>query len=945
MDFEADGEGWPFGKGGLGFADSLGDGVYGVDRDGNCRFVNDAALRLLGYVDRQEVLGHNMHRLIHHTRPDGSVYRQADCPLLHAIDTGVPVRLDHETLWRRDGTSFLAEYSSFPVHGAEGVIGSIVTFVDTATRLDAQRRLAVQYAISRLLGGEVALEAVPERVLAAIGGGLSWDVGLFWVREPAEVDGEHQVLKCRAVWRSATAGHAGGFAGPEALGMTLEFGAGLPGQAWVMEEPVRVADLAVGAGRQAEAARYGLRSGFAFPVMAGPRVMGAVEFYLRQRIDVDPSLLETVSTLGQQIGQTLERRRVESALRDNEARLRTVVDSIPQLTWMTGPDGSIRWYNERWYEYTGTTAKDMAGWGWRTVHHPDHLERVERNLRASFKAGTRWEDTFPLRGADGGYRWFLSRAEPIWADPEARREGGQPVGWFGTNTDVTDMRDSEQRLVAARDEAEAANRAKSTFLANMSHELRTPLSAIIGYAEMLVEELEEAPEPGGQHGLVSDLGKIETNARHLLGLINDVLDLSKVEAGKMEAFAETFDVAEMVEAVASTVEALIEKNGNRLVLAMAAGLGSMRSDVTRVRQVLLNLLSNAAKFTKDGVITLGARRLEGPERLEFAVSDTGIGMTAEQLEKLFQRFQQADASTTRQFGGTGLGLALSKAFTSLLGGTMDVSSVAGQGSRFMVTLPAAMQAAVAEAIDPAVLDGRPPVLVIDDDATQRDLVSRFLRREGYAVLAAADGASGLALAREHLPHAILLDVSMPGMDGWSVLATLKADPMLQAVPVVMVTFALERELAASLGADEYVSKPVDWERLRQVMERFRAEEGAVLVVEDDGDARERLRHALEREGWQVAEASNGQEALDRCSKLMPMLILLDLQMPVMDGFEFLRALRDLPGGETVPVVVLTAKDLSRGDMGRLHGADQVMLKKQTGLDDIAATLRHLGGAR
>ncbi len=528
---------------------------------------------------------------------------------------------------------------------------------------------------------------------------------------------------------------------------------------------------------------------------------------------------------------------------------------------------------------------------------------------------------------------------PIREQPDDDNPDGRLIGWFGSNTDVTEMQETTRALELARDEAEAANQAKSLFIANMSHELRTPLSAIIGYAEMLAEEIEDDVKPGE---LGKDIGKIEDNARHLLGLINDVLDLSKVESGKMEAYVESFDVADVVRTVAATVGALMDKNHNRLDLQLGDELGVMRSDVTRIRQILLNLLSNAAKFTENGTIGLAVARRG--DQVDFSVTDSGIGMTPDQVAKLFQRFQQADASTTRQFGGTGLGLTLTRAFAQLLGGEVEVASVPGQGSTFTVRLPADLEAAAGP--PPATASpeaaARDVVLVVDDDRTQLELTSRFLAKEGYIARTATDGATGLALARSLRPRAILLDVTMPGMDGWSVLGALKADPDLAGIPVVMVTFTSERPLAASLGAADYIMKPVDWERLRHVMGRFRQAEGSILVVEDEADTRQRTRQVLEKHGWTVLEASNGREALDQVAQAMPQVVLLDLNMPVMDGFTFLEQLRRHPGGAAVPVIVLTAMDLTPQDRIRLRGASQVLNKGDVSLRELAEKLRQLG---
>lgn len=625
--------------------------------------------------------------------------------------------------------------------------------------------------------------------------------------------------------------------------------------------------------------------------------------------------------------------RVRDALpKAGEEEFRTLADTIPQLAWVADGEGNIFWYNQRWYDYTGKTAEEMQGWGWRDVHHPDHVEGVMRRIGQAWESGEPWEDTFPLRRHDGEWRWFLSRAMP------GRDAEGRIARWYGTNTDVTEQRRIEAELEIAKDNAEEANRAKSQFIANMSHELRTPLSAIIGYSEMLEEEAEERKADW----LRDDLAKIQASARHLLTLINDVLDLSKIEAGRMDVYAEDFAVADVVHEVAATAQTLIEKRGNTLEIHCPDDIGRMRSDVTKLRQCLFNLLSNAAKFTEAGRITLDVRR-EG-EAMVFAVSDTGIGMSEEQLAKLFERFSQADISTTRRFGGTGLGLALTRAFCRMLGGDVAVASSEGHGSTFTLRLAAALETKPNAQEDQAAPHPVPNcVLVVDDDAPTRDLIARFLKREGFEVREAADGQAGLTLARALKPRVILLDVMMPRMDGWSVLSALKADPELAAIPVVMETFAGERGLASALGASDYLAKPIEWEQLRAVMDRFQPgdPDGDILVVDDDADARDRLQTLLTRQGWRVALAANGREALDMVARGTPRLMLLDLMMPDMDGFATLRAFRAQPGCEGVPVIVLTAKDITDEDRRRLRGADRVLSKAETGLRELADELRRL----
>jgi signal transduction histidine kinase/CheY-like chemotaxis protein len=520
----------------------------------------------------------------------------------------------------------------------------------------------------------------------------------------------------------------------------------------------------------------------------------------------------------------------------------------------------------------------------------------------------------------------------------------------GLNAGKAELEDARRDAEAAREAAEDANRAKSSFLANMSHELRTPLSAVIGYSEMLEEEAEEL----GQGSLLKDLGKIKSNAKHLLGLINDVLDLSKVEANKMDVYVEDIDVAEFVRDAAGTVDALVAKRGNRLVLDLADGIGHARTDATKLRQGLFNLLSNAAKFTEVGTIPLRVRRTAEPEGdgLTFAVEDTGIGMSPEQVERLFQRFVQADGSTTRKYGGTGLGLALTKAFANLLGGDVTVESRVGHGTRFAIRIPAMLP----EPTDGTVPDepgratalagsGRGLVLVIDDEESQRDLMGRFLQRQGFSVRTAVDGRAGLDLARSLAPRVILLDVMMPDVDGWAVLASLKSDPDTRDIPVVMVSFVADAALSASLGAADALPKPVDWGRLKGVLDRVGAGAGDVLVVDDDADMRGRLRAVLERDGWAVREAGNGAEALERVAEASPRVVLLDLTMPVMDGFEFLREMRSRPGCGEIPVVVLSARDVSNEERGRLAGADRVLLKGDASLQSLVAEVDRLGTGR
>ncbi|RYC29625.1 response regulator [Lichenibacterium minor] len=654
----------------------------------------------------------------------------------------------------------------------------------------------------------------------------------------------------------------------------------------------------------------------------------------------DVALIEGVAA---RVWDAVERARAERALRDSEAHLTGIFQQTGAGFAELDADGRFLSVNHRFCAMAGRRPEELLRLRMRDITFPDDRAVSEAALRQAAAAGEPATVEKRLLRPDDTTLWVANTKSAIPAVAGRRTV-------LVVAIDIEERKAAERELGDAKVAAEEANVAKSTFIANMSHELRTPLSAIIGYSEMMLEEVEDGADAAD---LAGDMRKIEGNARHLLGLINDVLDLSKVESGKMEVYAEEFDVVTAVREVADTVQTLVGKKGNSLRLDLAPDLGTMHSDLTKVRQVLLNLLGNAAKFTERGTITLAAWREvgEAEPRVCLRVSDTGIGMTPEQLEKLFQRFQQADSSTTRRFGGTGLGLSLTKAFADMLNGTVSVESTEGKGTSFTVRLPSTL---VDAGTDDAVLPGDEAsdgaeasdasldlVLVIDDDPDQRALMTRFLKREGFRVQVAPDGRKGLEMARSLHPRAILLDVMMPGIDGWSVLGMLKADADMADIPVVMVTSVEQRGLAAALGATGYVQKPVRWDHFKAIMDRFRPPEETVLVVDDDADTRQRLRAFLEKDGWGVIEAENGREGLDRVEAGRPGVILLDLTMPVMDGFTFLQHLRGRPDCVDLPVVVLTALDLTREDRRRLAGANQILHKGDDSLRAIAERLHRL----
>jgi CheY-like chemotaxis protein len=395
--------------------------------------------------------------------------------------------------------------------------------------------------------------------------------------------------------------------------------------------------------------------------------------------------------------------------------------------------------------------------------------------------------------------------------------------------EVARRKQTQEELLGAKRAAEDASRAKSAFLANMSHELRTPLNAIIGYSEMLEEEIQDV----GRIEKVDDVQKIQSAGKHLLALINDVLDLSKIEAGKMGLYLENFEVAGMIEDIATTLQPTIAKNANRLVLRLAENLGEMHGDITKVRQILFNLLSNACKFTEHGTISLSVdqTKANGQQWIRFRVSDTGIGISQQQQENLFKEFAQADVSIARKYGGTGLGLAISYRFAQMMGSQITVESEIGKGSAFTVVLPARLAAEPVgtakpkQFSEPAAAEPEPKlqantILMIDDDPAERELMCRSLTKAGFKVVAVADGEEGLRLAKQIRPLVITLDVLLPGIDGWEVLSRLKADSELADIPVIVVTIVDNELKRAEGGASSYLVKPVNRELLVKMIGKY-----------------------------------------------------------------------------------------------------------------------------
>jgi len=654
-----------------------------------------------------------------------------------------------------------------------------------------------------------------------------------------------------------------------------------------------------------------------------------------------------------------KRKQSEEALRQTEEKYRTIFENAVNGIFQTTPDGNYISANPALARIYGYDSPEEII---ANVTNIGEQLYVDSNRRAEFmrlmqENGAVSNFESQIYGKDGRGIWISENTHAV------NNAKGEVLYYEGDVTDISDrkwaqealqrsntmLHAQQEELSKAKEAAETANTSKSQFLANMSHELRTPLNAVIGYSEMLQEEASDL----GQEDFIPDLQKIHGAGKHLLGLINDILDLSKIEAGQAQLYLETFDIDTVVMDVVNTVQPLVDKNANILKVESASDIGEMKADLTKVRQSLFNLLSNASKFTHEGNIFLNVSRqtIDGVDSVRFSVKDSGIGMTPEQIAKLFQPFTQADASTTRKYGGTGLGLAITRKLCQMMGGDITVESELGKGSRFTIQLPIEVidEKAIMSSLPTSATKQQLPqkvgtVLVIDDDFSVHEIMKSYLGKEGLRVESASSGEEGLRLAKELKPDAITLDVMMPSMDGWAVLSALKADPELADIPVIMLTIVDNQNMGYALGASDYLTKPIDRKRLIAILQKYKHSDLScpILVVEDDILTRQMMRRLLEKEGCMVSEAENGRVALQRVAENQPSLILLDLMMPEMDGFEFITKLHSHQEWCEIPIVVITAKDITTEDRQRLNGGVEKILQKGTySREDLLAKVRDL----
>jgi len=552
-----------------------------------------------------------------------------------------------------------------------------------------------------------------------------------------------------------------------------------------------------------------------------PSTAAAEREFERQLREVNEALL--VSSVRQH-ELTEQAQKAEQAASESEARFRMLADNMSQFAWTADATGWINWYNRRWYDYTGTTLEEMQGWGWKKVQDPDHVDRVVQRIQRSWDTGEPWEDTFPLRGKDGSYRWFLSRALPI------RDEHGDVVRWFGTHTDVTEQREMANKITQQAEQLAGESRRKDEFLAMLSHELRNPLAPIRSAVHLL-----RMHERGNQNAIQQKaLEIIERQVANLTKLVGDLLEVSRVVSGRIHLDLTTLDLSQVVKHAVETATPLINQHKHELVLHLCDEPIWTNVDATRMEEVLINLLNNAAKYTPDGGrIEVWCEGIPDDKVVQVRVRDNGMGIDEKLLPRIFDLFTQADRSLARSAGGLGIGLSLAHRLVELHGGTIEARSPpkgCGVGSEFIVKLAMTASPVAAAQVPP---DEAEParngmkVLIVDDNIDQVTMLAGALRMTGYAVQSAHTGTDGLKVSQQWRPDVVLLDIGLPGMDGYDVARRLRTMPLDEAdggetfrVRIIAVTgYGRDSDIARAreAGFDAHLVKPYEFDALEKLL--------------------------------------------------------------------------------------------------------------------------------
>ena len=905
--------------------DSTAEAIFGMDTDGNCTFCNAACLRLLGYGSYGDLIGKNMHLLMHHSRADSTPFPGEECRIVRTFRQGVATNADDEVLWRSDGSFFAAEYWSFPQRRNGAIVGAVVTFLDISERKSMERALQESERNAQLLKeiataantaqtSAVALRSAIESIAVMKGwqlghvleldkgSGLAADSGIWWCDEP---------VRYRDVMEDSRRS-------------SFLKGVGLPGSTIATGKPHWIEDVALDGNfpRAASAAACGLHGAFAFPVKVKGEVVAVLEFFSTGPARADLAGVHLMEQIGVQLGVVIERSRAEEWL----LKLSRAVENSPASVIITDNKGVIEYVNRKFTEISGYTAAEVIGRNPRILKSGAQPREYYQELWNTIHSGQEWRGEFCNRKKSGEVHWEHVLISPI------RDDKGRTTHFVAVKYDITERKRIAEELQLAMEAADAANRSKSEFLANMSHEIRTPLNAIIGFSTMALNA-ELSPR---LHGYIS---KISNAGVSLLGIINDILNFSKIEAGKLELESLLFSLDNTLANSITVVQQKAIDKRIELKLNVAPEVPrQLVGDPLRLNQVITNLLGNAVKFTEKGEVELAITLLEqGTDQVKllFSVRDTGIGLSAEEQALLFQPFTQADGSTTRKFGGTGLGLSISRRLVGIMGGEIRVESEKGKGSTFSFSACFGAAAEEKPMLPGDLLSGL-RVLVVDDSRTGRRAMVKLLKSLHMSVDAVESGGDAVAAVKRQdglAPYqVVLMDWQMPGMNGIEATRLIKSDGELSFVPsIVMITsFGGEREQdqGYAAGVDDFLHKPVTTSALVDALLKLAAPSefsdrhggatraaklfdfgGArVLLVEDNDINRQLAVELLEQEGCAVDLAVNGQEAVDMVlsGEKGYDLVLMDVQMPVLDGCEATRRIRCDGRFAGLPIVAMTA---------------------------------------
>ncbi|TFH37553.1 MAG: response regulator, partial [Anaerolineales bacterium] len=663
----------------------------------------------------------------------------------------------------------------------------------------------------------------------------------------------------------------------------------------------------------------GARSYLGVPIQRGGQTFGVISVQSTQEEGrFNESDLRLLSTIAANVSTVIRNAQLFDEIKHQKQYYETVIENSPAAIVLLDKEAAVTGWNPAAEKLFGYTEAEALG---------ENIDNLVANADSLHAEAVRYSQK-ALADKQVHLLARRTRKDGSMVDVEV---SGVPIQIEGQEGEFIAIYHDVSELQRAREAAEQANQAKSAFLANMSHELRTPLNAILGFTRIVKRKgAEILPEKQ-----IENLDKVLLSADHLLGLINSVLDISKIEAGRMDVRAAAFELPSIINLVVETSQTLM-REGVKLEADLPAEFPLVFTDQDKLKQILINLLSNAAKFTHQGKITIAAR--EASDMLYIDVSDTGIGISEEALERIFEEFQQADSSTTRVYGGTGLGLSISRRLARLLGGNLAACSIEGEGSTFTLTLPLRYKlaptdegsvSASAEALQAPTTD-LPLILSIDDDPNVHELLKENLGERGYQVIGVCSGDEGIRLARELLPFAITLDIMMPGKDGWQVLHELKDDPATRAIPVILITIVDKQTLGYQLGAADYLVKPLEEGAVLSALQHILGHDRGdthihLLVVDDDPNISEMVGQLLEATPYQIEGAPDGRSALEAIRRHPPDVILLDLMMPNMDGFALIESLRE--EDLRIPIIVLTAKTLTAAELDILEGSVAQIIQK------------------